>query len=99
LIRELETEESYRNKIRAIYAKELLDKRQLEDDKKRTENQQDFDFTDALYQKNVAANQLILLDEKATNQQKAQSRQALYAYSVGIIENQKAKIHRTMTTA
>jgi hypothetical protein len=89
-----ETEESYRNKIRAIYAKELLDKKQLEDDKKRTENQQDFDFTDALYQKNIAANQLILLDEKSTNAQKAESRQALYAYSVGLLENQKAKVEQ-----
>jgi hypothetical protein len=89
-----ETEESYRNKIRAIYAKELLDKQQLENDKKAAENQQSLDFDTALYNKNIAANQLILLDEKSTNKQKAESRQALYAYSLGLQEAEKAKVEQ-----
>jgi hypothetical protein len=90
----VETEESYRNKIRAIYAKELLDKEQLEKDKKAAENQQSFDFDTALYNKNIALNQLILLDEKATNQKKAEARQALSAYSIGLLETEKAKIEQ-----
>jgi hypothetical protein len=90
----VETEESYRNKIRAIYAKELLDKEQLEKDKKATENQQALDFDTALYNKNIAQNQLILLDEKATNQKKAEARQALSAYSIGLLEAEKAKVEQ-----
>jgi hypothetical protein len=89
-----ETEESYRAKIQAIYAKELLDKRQLELDKKATENQKNLDFDTALYNKNIAANQLILLDEKATSAQRAEAKQALYAYSVGLIEAERAKVEQ-----
>lgn len=90
----VETEESYRNKVRAIYAKELLDKQQLENEKKAAENQNILDFDTALYNKNIAANQLILLDEKATNKQRADAKQALYAYSFNLIAAEKAKVEQ-----
>jgi hypothetical protein len=90
----IDTEENKATRIRAIYDKELADKKQLELQKKAAENQQSFDFTDALYKKNIAANKLIILDEKSTADQRAQAQQSLYAYQAGLVDNQRAKIEQ-----
>lgn len=83
-----DNEELKRQKINAIYAKELADKKELERQKASAEIEQGSTFINALLDKQIANDQRILDSDKATFAQKEKAQQELFDFTKAKIDEE-----------
>jgi hypothetical protein len=76
----VDTEENKATRIKAIYDKELVDKKQLEKDKQKTEIDNQLKDFDSFYDREIAKQNLVLQNERSTIEQKQAAQQELFDY-------------------